>query len=345
MRKLMVLMNMLILAFLVQSCSEIQVSEAKKEDRLVRSMVVGYNQNHEEYSYFGKLAESRKVNISFRTGGELEKLNATEGELIKEGSLIAQIDSRDHRLALNAAKVQYEQAKGEYERYQKLYDKGKLPENTLDKLKSGYLLAKSNYENAQNAVNDCRLLAPFTGYVFEVFVENHEAVGPGQPIISLLDMSKVEVIFEVPEAHLAFFDKNPKFEIEVKHAKLPHISAELKSISEKADPNNLYEVRLQVKNQNNTLKSGMSTTVNLSFDRELADAFIVIPAEAVFHETGKSFVWIINKNNTLKKQEVICGKALNDGKLLLESGLNNGTRILTAGTHFVTEGQKVRLSN
>ncbi len=345
MRKLMVLMNMLILAFLVQSCSEIRESKEKKEDRLVRSMVVGYNQNHEEYSYFGNLAESRKVNISFRTGGELEELNATEGQLIKEGSMIAQIDSRDHRLALDAAKAQFEQAKGEYERYQQLYDKGKLPENTLDKLKSGYLLAKSNFENAQNTVNDCRLQAPFSGYVFEVFVENHESVAPGQPIISLLDMSKVEVIFEVPEAHLAFFDKNPQFEIEVKHAKLSHIPAELKSISEKADANNLYEVRLQVENKNNKLKSGMSSTVNLSFDRELEDTFIVIPAEAVFHETGNTFVWIINKDNTLRKQKVVTGKALNNGKLCLQSGLSPGTRILTAGTHFVTEGQKIRLSN
>lgn len=345
MRKLMVLMNMLILAFLVQSCSEKQVRETKKEDRLVRSMVVEYNQNHEEYSYFGNLAESRKVNVSFRTGGELEKLNAIEGELLREGSLIAQIDSRDHRLALNAAKAQFEQAKGEYERYQQLYNKGKLPENTLDKLKSGYLLAKSNFENAQNAVNDCRLQAPFTGYVFEVFAENHEAVAPGQPIISLLDMSKVEVIFEVPEAHLAFFDKNPEFDIDIKHARLNHIPAKLKSISEKADPNNLYEVRLLVENQNNTLKSGMSTTIHLSFDRELADAFIVIPGEAVFHEAGKTFVWIINSDNTLKKQKIVCGKALDDGKLRIESGLHDGTRILTAGTHFVNEGQKVRLSN
>ncbi len=345
MRKLVVLMSMLLFALLFQSCSEKHVKQTKTENRLVKSTVVSYGQNQQEYSYFGSLAESRKVNVSFRTGGELEKLYATEGELIQEGSLIAQIDSRDHRLALDAAKAQYDQAKGEYERYQKLYDKGKLPENTLDKLKSGYLLAKSNFENAQNAVNDCRLQAPFTGFVFEVFAENHEAVAPGQPIISLLDMNKVEAIFEVPEAHLSFFEKNPQFKIVVKHAKDGHIPAKLHSISEKAGSNNLYEVRLLVENNDNTLKSGMSATINLSFHTELEDAYIIVPTESVFYQDGNAFVWIINRDSSLKKQKVIAAKALNNGKLCLKSGLQAGTRILTAGTHFVTEGQKVRLSN
>ena len=344
MKKLLILLQLSAVIIFMSACGGTKEEKVEKELRYVKSITVHPADAAQHFNYFGTVAESRLVNISFRTGGRLDQMNISEGDYLKEGEIIARIDSRDHNLQLKAAKAQFEQSKDEYARYKQLYERKKLPENTLQKMEAAFLMTESNYETAQNALKDCILKAPFSGYVFESFVENHEAVAPGQPIISLLDMNTVEIIFHIPEEHMEQMDNIASITFDIAHANIKNRSAALKSISEKAGKDNLFEVRLLADNKDNRIKSGMTATISLELN-EGGEQCMIIPSEAVFQNNNQSYVWVIQDDNRLKKQQVRIGKAHNNGSISILKGLKNGAHIVTAGTHFVIEGQEVKIAD
>ena len=72
--------------------------------------------------------------------------------------------------------AQYNQAKAEYERIEVLYRKNNVSASTFEKAKAEYISAKTAYETAMNELNDTRLVAPFDGYVGEVYIEEFQDV-------------------------------------------------------------------------------------------------------------------------------------------------------------------------
>lgn len=81
----------------------------------------------------GKIKEKSLTSLSFRVGGPLMKLTVKQGDYVRAGQVIAEIDDRDYQLQAETSKAQFEQAEGEYNRYKKLVEQKKIPENTFEK--------------------------------------------------------------------------------------------------------------------------------------------------------------------------------------------------------------------
>ncbi len=77
--------------------------------------------------------------MSFRVGGPLISFNVKSGDFVRKGQVIAAIDKRDYQLQVQSTKAQFQQLRGEYERYKELYGKDKIPANSYEKIESGYL--------------------------------------------------------------------------------------------------------------------------------------------------------------------------------------------------------------
>lgn len=323
-----------------------QEATVKEEPRYIKVMQPGGTEMSQEYVFNGQLKEKREVNVAFKVGGQVLEILVDEGDYVQEGQVIARIDKRDYKIQLQKATAQYNQMKGEYERYQQLYEKKKLPVNTLEKLKAGYLAAESGYEAARNAFNDTELKAPFTGYIYHRNIDRYENVGPGQPIVTLIDVSHLEVHFSLSESQVNVVSQFDHITCDVPNAQRYNIPAEFLSINEKANGNDMFDVRLMITDhQKGNLKPGMSARVHIKMP-EATEGLVQIPVESVFYNEDQPHVWVYNAaSSTVKSRRIHVEELVRNGYMTVSKGITNKDQIVIAGVHSLTEDQVVKILN
>ena len=131
--------------------------------------------------------------MAFKVSGLLQQVFVEEGQRLKKGDLLAQIDSRDYELLFQAVESEYLGIKSEAERVIDLYADSVATTSEYDKARYGLNQIKAKYENAKNQLADTKIYAPFDGVVKTTFFNSPTVVGAGMPILSLLSS-------EMPEA-------------------------------------------------------------------------------------------------------------------------------------------------
>jgi RND family efflux transporter MFP subunit len=331
------------LAVFIAGCSG-NKPEQKTEARYVKVEEVKPDVKPNEKTFNATIEENLKSSVAFRVGGPLKELLFDEGDFVEKGAPLALLDQRDFRTRLVAAEAQYRQTKGEFERYSQLYEQDKLPANTYEKLESGYLAAKSNWQNAKNALADTKLTAPFSGFVFQKLINNHETIAPGQPVLILIDTNTLEVNFGVPESVVNELNENQTVNLTINHHPNNRYKATIQSISHKAGDDRLFNVRLNMKNPDpENIKPGMTAKATVSEKASGKDALLVVPTEAVFYSENQANVWIYShKTQMVSRRQVTTGEVAGQGMVRIARGLNANEKIVVAGVHSLRDGQKVK---
>lgn len=328
--------------FFVVGCGSSNEDQNVAVEKFVKVQTVADNELGHKLVFTGFVKEKSLTDLSFRVAGPINQLNVNTGDYIKENDLIAAIDKRDYELQVQSTKAQFEQAMSEYERYQKLYDKNKIPANTFEKFQSAYLMTKTAYENAVNQLEDTDLKAPFSGYVHEKFVEKFQTVGAGQPIISLIDLSQLEIVVSVPENQLLNIRKKNEVFLNIKNASVEMYPIKMLSVSEKAMEDGMYEVKFAMINFNGfSVFPGMTAEVIICLGAN--EGTVSIASSALFTRDNMTYVWIFDsKTNTIKKRKIDINKALPEGEVEVKSGIKAGEIVVTAGVYSLDENQKVK---
>lgn len=338
---LFLLANACLMAFLV-GCSGNKEQKAEYA-KYVKTIKVRSNTGNKITSFNGKVEELKDVNLSFRVGGPIINLKVKEGDFVKKGEVIAEIDDRDYKIRYNQAKAAYEQTKSEFKRYKELYKRKKISANNYEKFETAYINAENNYKTADNALRDTKLKAPFSGYIYKKQVEKHETVGPGAPIVSIIDMSKMDISIHLTENQLGTFDQVENLYCKIEGANEDSLPVKIKSINKKSNGADLYGVKLSLSNSNNKVKPGMTADVFVEYSTDSNNKTLV-PINSVFSIEQTSYVWIYNSTTKqVNKKKVKIGDITNKGEVEVLQGLKAGDIVVTAGVHSLTENQKVKL--
>ena len=338
-----ILLAIVAIAFAFTGCKSSNGDEPQTEAiKYVKVETVADGVVRNRMVFNGKIKEKSLTSLSFRVGGPLMKLRVETGDFVRAGQVIAQIDKRDYQLQVQQTKAQFTQTEAEYKRYKQLVEQDKIPANTFERVQSGYLMAKTAYENAQNQLKDTELKAPFSGYVFEKFVENHQTVGAGMPIVSVIDNSQLEAIVAVSESQVKRIRNDKENLLTVANAGVNSLPVKLLSVSEKTMQDGLYEVKFSFKNNKElNIAPGMTAEVTMYCDAQ--DNKITIPGSAVFHEKTSDYVWVYNPGTSkIEKREIKISAVVSGGKAAVTSGINNGEQVVTAGIHYLIDGQRVK---
>ncbi|MEM1136171.1 MAG: efflux RND transporter periplasmic adaptor subunit, partial [Bacteroidota bacterium] len=326
----------------VFSCSSPEEEQKAESVKYVKVERVNGGQSKERLVFNGSINEKSLTSLSFRVGGPLVKLNFKAGDQVSAGAVIAKIDNRDYLLNVQSTKAQYEQLEGEYARYKALHLKKKIPANSFEKVESGYLMAKTAYENAVNQLNDTELRSPATGYIHEKFTENFQTVTSGQPIVSIIDLSSMEVVVSVAESQLLKLKECNENYLSVKNANISKLPVKILSVGEKTKDDGLFEVKFSLENENNLgIYPGMSAEVTVLCNSE--NNIVNISSGAVFHQNSQDFVWVYDDQaKIINKRKVEVKRIASGGKIELKSGLESGEVIVSAGVYYLQDQQPVQ---
>lgn len=359
------LLALLATVFLLAACAKEEASEVRQTVRPVKLLTVVSSGEALLRSFPGRVRAARRVDLAFQVGGPLTELKADEGEKVKKGKVLARIDPRDFETAVkNAlgrmarAKAALSSARSEYERIKRIRetDAGAASESMLVRRREAVEQARADIESleatvkaARDSLADTSLRAPFDGVVSRRYVENFQEVRPKETILSIDDVSMVEIVVDVPELIVAQVRDNRSREIHAEFAAAPgkRYALEIKEYATRADPGTqTFQVVLEMPQPEDlNVLPGMTATVSGSRSVETAAATpFVVPAFAVFAgDGGQSRVWTLNaKEMTVQSRKVKTGRLTGTESIEILNGLTSGEIIAITGVARLQEGMKVR---
>ena len=351
MKTIKVIFLILFSTLLLYSCgSEEEVIE--EIIRPVKVMEVASVFDYQLKDFPGVTQETQESQISFRVGGPIIKFPVVEGQKVRKGQLLAQIDPRDFEIELMAMEAKYLQTKETKERFEVLYEKDAVSKNELDIRVAYYFKAKSNYENAQNALSDTKLRAQFSGFVDKKFSDVFDQVSARQPILTMVDISVIEIKYYIPENIAVQFKNFTTATIKFEVYPDVEFSATLKDIGKKAEsagfPVTLYLDYENLKGTEYLFGPGMSCIVNMKFQGKQVkkeSKVVYVPYQSII-TTGEEklpSVWVVDKNSmTVSKRSIKTTKMFIRDYVEVVEGLNSGETIVTAGVSQLQENQKIK---
>lgn len=298
-----------------------------------------------EFSFISK--PFRSSDLSFRINGLITELEVHAGKHYRKGEVIAQIDPRDFIILKERTEAVYNQAKTEFERIEALYKKDNLSASVYEKARAEYVSAKTAFQTASNQLDDTRLIAPFDGYVGEVYAEKHQEVKASQAILSFEDINRLKIEVYVPQSIALKADSMKNIPIVFDAGTDKEYTAQIEQVSKSTTRNNLsYLVTAILSNQNDKLLAGMSGKA-LFPAGTTSEKVLIVPGTALCHnpEDG-NYVWVVDANaGKVAKRKIQIGQLMKGGSVHVISGLQEGETVSVSGNRFLSDGCQVTLKS
>jgi membrane fusion protein (multidrug efflux system) len=304
----------------------------------------------------GSLKTPENVIISPKKAGIIDEMLVKEGDRVKKGQILVQLDDVDARLQLERAEAGVKQASAAVEtnrsilpRYRKLYESQVIPQQTLDELilkvkvdEARLDLAKAELNLAKQNLLDHRIASPIEGVVNLKIASlgEHVNVAPKDEILSIVQMDPLDLEFYVPENWAGKIRLGTMVQFAVKAFSEEKFTATLQFISPTADPaTRNVKVKAVVPNLHHRLKPGFFAEVTVQTG--INPKALAVPESALFSQGGKFFAFVI-QNGVAYRKEVETGHRF-EGKVEIMKGIQKGDQVVTAGHEQLSDGLKVRM--
>lgn len=287
--------------------------------------------------------------LTFLEGGVLEELPVTEGDVVKEGDLIARVDTRILENNVNQARSQLAQVKIEFDRAKILLRQENISQSVYDQRSTDYDLAQLNVEAAEKRLEDATLLAPFDGVVALVNVDQYQTVSPGQEIVTVQSETKYVAVMHMPASQLVdatdveILDSHLALDI----APLVNIPTQFRSLALQADPaTQTYEAEMVFSRPEGlVVLPGMTGQLFAKIIRNASkpqETVVEVPMAAVQYDGETTYVWVVNPDDlTVARRNVVLADEIG-AMLAVKEGLAEGDEIVGAGASYLFEGMKIR---
>lgn len=314
-------------------------------------------------SGLGTVTAANTATVRSRVNGDLLAIHFTEGDQVKAGDLLAEVDPRPYQVALAQAQGQVVKdqatlanARRDLARYEKLAKTSLVSQQSLDTQRSlvaetlGTLKAdEGNAASAQLNLTYSRITAPISGRVGlkQVDVGNYVTSSDSTGIVVITQTHPIDVLFTLAENSISAILKAQKsgqpllVEAWDRSNKNLIASGKLLSLDNQIDvTTGTIKIKARFDNQDDALFPNQFVNVRLKVNT-LQDAIVIPPAALQMGNQG-NFVWVVNSDNKVSKKSVVPG--LQDSqKVVITAGLEAGERVVTDGLDRLTEGAKVEV--
>ena len=320
---------------------------------------------HVNLSALGTVTPLATATVRPQVGGLLTKLFFTEGQLVKAGDPLAEIDPRPYQAALDQAKGQLARdqanlanAKLDVTRYQALQkqnaisDQQVATQESLVRSDAGIVQAdQANVETAAINLGYTRIVSPVTGRagLRQMDIGNIVQAGQSTGIVVVTELSPMSVVFTVPEDNISQImgrvSQGAELEADAwdRSQTVKVAAGKLATVDNVVDPTT-GTVKLRAMFDNTDNKLFPSQFVNIRLLVDTLDNQTVVPVAAIQRGAGGTFVFIVNTDKTVNQRSVKLGVQDGNNVAVLD-GLKPGDTVVVDGADRLRDGSDIVIPN
>ena len=365
-----VLISLVIVLTMFSAVSCVKKPKAEAGEALSQAVII----TKPQVKKFSETFDSSSTTQAFKTAtitpkvaANIVKFMAQEGDKVKAGQALAQLDKTDYMVGKKVAEAQvqaaeagvmqaeaaFEKMSQDYERYKKLKKQGSISESDFESVESGYKqteaglaaakaqveMAKSSLDNYNNQLSYTTIKAPFDGYISMKRGEIGEMASQAVPMFELVQSDKLKVDLYISELEIYGINKDSTAEISFDAYPDKTETAKVNYINSKVDSaTSSVKVEFVFDNKKNFYKPGMTVRARLTLpERE----HLVVPRNSIFtrdNEVGT--VYYKTADNKVYSKNVTLGGSV-EGYSIIRSGLDGNEDIVVGGGRQLEEGQAV----
>ncbi|MBE6210499.1 MAG: efflux RND transporter periplasmic adaptor subunit [Rikenellaceae bacterium] len=338
------ILTLFLVSVLVAACD--YMPDKPLRPRVVRVETAQYAR-YVKKDFAGLSTADDATNLAFKIAGQVLSVPVVKGDSVAKGALLAVLDPRDVELQVEANRSAFEEARSRLERAKRLRDHDAVSQQEFESAQTRYSQARSAYDNSSDLLKDTRLRAPFAGVIERTYVDAFQRVTAGQTILRLVNPVSTTVGFTIPESSLPQLTrKTTTFSVRFDNIPEVEFAAEVKDYARTASDASGFPVSLRllgVDRQRYHIIPGMSCTVTMRTIDELQDA-VALPISAIYAPmSGGDYVWTVDSTDVVSLHRVRLGEIFDRDRVLVDSGVMPGSRVVVAGVYRLKEGEQVRV--
>lgn len=304
----------------------------------------------------GSIAPFVQATVKSKVGGEVEQFKLREGQDVREGDVIARVDTRNlqaqydrEAAAVDKARADLELARLNRDKNRTLLEQKFISQNTFEQTESAYAgsvaqlkLAEAEARVAQINLQDAAIRAPFSGTIAKRLVQPGEKVSPDSDIVTLVDLKQMVLEAAVPATEIPSVRVGQKVRFRVSGFGDRQFEGEVQRINPMtADGSRAIPVYIAVPNPDMALKGGMFAQGELQLNS--TEPVLAVAQRAIREEAGASYVYTL-RDEKIARTPVTLGPR-NKGEPFVEvrSGLSAGDRVVVADVGNDKAGATARI--
>ena len=286
--------------------------------------------------------------------GLVEKFDVSEGDFVKKGAVLARLEDSLIKIELKAAKAnkadteaQLRRARTDLERSSKLLATETIADKQytddlaeVQSLEAQVDRLEAEIQHKQDSIAKKVILAPFSGFVVKEHTEVGQWVEKGGPIVTLADLSTMEILVEVPERYVPKLVLGGSTQVAVDALNRETFTGKIAAIIPVGDSaSRTFPVKVTVDNRDNHIKGGMLCRVSLAIGEP--SSVLAVPKDAVVNVGQGHLVYVVQKGvaNPLPVQ---LGNA-SDSMIEIKGAIKSGMQVVTRGNERLRPGQPVQI--
>ncbi len=304
----------------------------------------------------GSLMPVVQAMVKSKVAGELLTVTVREGESVTRGAVLARIDTRNQQAQVDSQRATVEKARAdlamaklELDNNQRLLDRNFIAPTVVDTSRSAHAASAAGLKAAQAqarlaeiGLSDAVVRAPINGIVAKRMVQPGEKVSPDEPLLSLVDLSLLELEAPAPASEVPLIKVGQAVRFTVDgfgERAFTGLVERINPVAESGSRSVL--IYLAVPNADGSLKGGMFAKGTLLLDANAAAP--VIPLSAVRTEAGLPYVLVLKDGKLLQRKVTLGLKSEEMGLVQVSQGLALGEQVLAASSGLLQAGMSVTL--
>ncbi len=292
----------------------------------------------------GTIEPDSIVHVTPLGAGEITSVGVKTGDLVSAGQLLCVIDTKQvesSRITSETARITYEDAKKNLDRYSILYAAGDVAEADYQSLADKVEMARLQYENAKIAykiqMESSQVTAPIAGRVESFNISIHDMVSPQTTLCVISGEGGKSLTFYVSERIVGGLKVGDSIRVEKNGTEHSAAITEVSTMIDQAS--GLFKVKASIPD-GDTLATG--TSVKLYVIAQRAENVLTVPVDSIYYEGGNPYIYTY-ADGSLKKNAVTVGLSDNEYSEI-PSGITANDQVVTTWTSELYEGSKVTLA-